>query len=50
MLTFALTEFSEDEMRRLTLNAVPYGLQRLTGSNGPERRIGQLWMVAKSIH
>jgi hypothetical protein len=28
---FALTEFSEDEMRRPTLNAVPYGLQTLYG-------------------
>jgi hypothetical protein len=31
---FGFTEFSEDEMRRPTLNAVPYGLQALyTGSN-----------------
>ena len=33
MTNFAQTEFSEDEMRRPTLNAVPYGLQLLyTGS------------------
>jgi hypothetical protein len=33
-------EFSEDEMRRPTLNAVPYGLQTLYGLLRPGRRIG----------
>jgi hypothetical protein len=32
--------FSEDEMRRPTLNAVPYGLQTLYGLLRPGRRIG----------
>jgi hypothetical protein len=45
---FALTAFYEDEMRRPTLNAVPYGLQTLvTGSYAHYgRRIGPTWMVA----
>jgi transposase len=35
---FELTEFSEDEMRRPTLDAVPYGLQTLvTGSKTPRK-------------
>jgi hypothetical protein len=38
--------FSEDEMRRPTLNAVPYGLQTLYGLLRPGRRIGPPWMVA----
>jgi hypothetical protein len=28
---FAITQFYEDDMRRPTLNAVPYGLQTLCG-------------------
>jgi hypothetical protein len=37
---FCFTEFSEDEMRRPTLNAVPYGLQKhYTGSNAQEGRL-----------
>jgi hypothetical protein len=39
-LDFRFTEFSEDEMRRPTLNAVPYGLQTLYGLLRPGRRIG----------
>ena len=36
-LDLPFTEFYEDEMRRLTLNAVPYGLQALyTGSYAQE--------------
>jgi Transposase len=34
---FVMTEISEDEMRRPTLNAVPYGLQELTGSKTPRK-------------
>src|SRR5215216_6394302 len=50
MLNFAFTEFSEDEMRRPTLNAVPYGLQTLYGLLRPGRRIGPQRMVTKSDH
>ena len=45
---FAFPEFSEDEMRRPTLNAVPYGLQPLyTGSNAQEGGSAHAWMVAE---
>ena len=41
--------FSEDEIRRPTLNAVPYGFAKvLYGLLRPGRRIGPPWMVAKT--
>jgi hypothetical protein len=46
---FACWAFSEDEMRRPTPHTqYPEDLQRLTGSSGPERRIGPPWMVART--
>src|SRR5829696_5502143 len=46
-LDFRFTEFSEDEMRRPTLNAVPLGsanVRRALMPNGKEDR--PIWMVA----